>query len=102
MIKPKKLQKGDKVAIVSLSSGILGEKTLNHQLNLGIKRLKELGLELIFMPNSLRGVKYILNNPSKRAADLKMVFEDDSIKGIICAIGGDDTYKTIPYLMEDE
>lgn len=27
---------------------------------------------------------------------------DKSIKGIICAIGGDDTYKTILYLMEDE
>lgn len=101
-MKPKKLQKGDKVAIVSLSSGILGEPELDHQLNLGIKRLKELGLEPIFMPNSLRGIKYILDNPSKRAADLKMAFEDDSIKGIICAIGGDDTYKTIPYLMEDE
>lgn len=25
MIKPKKLQKGDKIAIVSLSSGIMGE-----------------------------------------------------------------------------
>lgn len=76
-MKPKKLQKGDKVAIVSLSSGILGEPELNLQLNLGIKRLKELGLEPIFMPNSLRGIKYILDNPSKRAADLKMAFEDD-------------------------
>lgn len=27
---------------------------------------------------------------------------DDEIKAVICAIGGDDTYKTIPYLMEDK
>lgn len=27
---------------------------------------------------------------------------DDNIKAIITAIGGDDTYKTIPYLMEDK
>lgn len=26
---------------------------------------------------------------------------DDSITGIICAIGGDDTYRLLPYLMED-
>ncbi|MDD4000140.1 MAG: LD-carboxypeptidase [Bacilli bacterium] len=102
MIKPRKLQKGSKVAIVSLSSGVLGEPKLKHQLNLGVKRLIELGLEPVFMPNSLKGLEYILNNPIKRAADLKLAFEDDSIKGIICAIGGDDTYKTIPYLMEDE
>lgn len=102
MIKPKKLQMGDKVAILSLSSGILGEPNLKHQLNLGIKRLKEMGLKPIFMPNALKGVEYIFKNPSKRAEDLKLAFKDDSIKGIICAIGGDDTYKTIPYLMEDE
>lgn len=29
-------------------------------------------------------------------------FLDDSIAGIICAIGGDDTYRLLPYLMEDE
>lgn len=27
---------------------------------------------------------------------------DDSIAGIICAIGGDDTYRLLPYLLEDE
>ena len=54
------------------------------------------------MPNSLKGVEFILNNPSRRAKDLKLAFKDDSIRGIICTIGGDDTYKTIPYLMEDE
>lgn len=59
MIKPYKLNKGDNVAIVSLSSGILGESTCKHQLDLGIKRLKELGLNPIFMPNSLKGYSYI-------------------------------------------
>ncbi len=102
MIKPKKLNKGDKVAIVSLSSGILGEPELKYQLELGVKRLNELGLEPIFMPNTLKGLDYIFDHPEKRASDLKEAFKDDSIKGIICAIGGDDTYKTIPYLMDDK
>ena len=31
MIKPKRLQKGDKVAIVSLSRGMLGEKMFIHK-----------------------------------------------------------------------
>ena len=41
-------------------------------------------------------------NPKARAKDLKDAFMDDSIAGIICAIGGDDTYRLLPYLLEDE
>lgn len=102
MIKPRKLKMGDKVAIVSLSSGILGEPLLKHQLNLGIKRLETLGLEPVFMSNTLKGLEYIKNNPQERAKDLKDAFKDKTIKGIICAIGGDDTHRTIPYLMVDD
>lgn len=102
MIKPKKLEKGDKVAIISLSSGILGETFIKHELDLGIKRLKEFGLIPVIMPNALKGLNYIKEHPEKRAEDLKNAFIDKDIKAIICAIGGDDTYKTIPYLMEDD
>ena len=47
-------------------------------------------------------MNYLENHPEAKASDLKTAFMDDSIKGIICAIGGDDTYRTIPYLMEDK
>lgn len=102
MIKPKKLNKGDKVAIISLSRGLLGMPFIKHELDIGLKRLKEMGLEPVIMPNSLKDMDYLFNHPEDRASDLKKAFLDDSIKAIICAIGGDDTYKTIPYLMEDK
>ena len=98
----RKLKKGDKVAIVSLSSGMLGEDFCSHNIEIGVKRLKEYGLEPIFMPNALKGIEYLQAHPEARAKDLKDVFLDDSIAGIICAIGGDDTYRLLPYLMEDE
>ena len=98
----RKLKKGDKVAVVSLSSGMLGEEFCSHNIEIGIKRLKEYGLEPIFMPNALKGIKYLKEHPEDRAKDLKDAFLDDSIAGIICAIGGDDTYRILPYLMEDE
>ncbi len=98
---PKHLEKNDKVAIVSLSSGILGENFIKHELDLGIKRLKEFGLEPVFMPNSTKGIVYIKEHPEARAEDLKNAFLDKSIKAIICAIGGDDTYRTLPFLLED-
>ena len=98
----KKLRKGDKVAIVSLSSGMLGEAFCSHNIEIGVKRLREYGLETSFMPNSLKGIEYLKANPKARAKDLKDAFMDDSIAGIICAIGGDDTYRLLPYLLEDE
>ena len=101
-MKPNRLKKGDKVAIVSLSSGILGEPFAKHELDLGIKRLEEFGLIPVFMDNALKGMDYIKNNPEKRADDLKQAFADNDIKAIFCAIGGNDTYRTLPYLMTDE
>ena len=98
----RKLRKGDKVAIVSLSSGMLGEEFCSHNIEIGVKRLKEYGLEPVFMPNALKGIGYLQTHPQARAKDLKDAFLDNSIAGIICAIGGDDTYRLLPYLMEDE
>lgn len=98
---PKKLKRGDRVAVVSLSAGILGEAFCAHNVEIGTRRLKEYGLEPVFMPHALRGVDYLKEHPESRAADLKTAFLDDSIAGIICAIGGDDTYRLLPYLMED-
>lgn len=102
MIKPKGLQKGDRVAIVSLSSGILGEPYAKHQLELGIKRLRDFSLEPVIMSNALKGIDELQKHPERRAEDLKSAIRDPSIKGIICAIGGDDTFRLLPYLMEDE
>lgn len=99
--KPKALSRGDKVAVVSLSSGMLGDDFCAHEQEIGSKRLREMGLEPLFMPNALRGSEYLDAHPEARAADLKAAFADDSIKGIICAIGGCDTYRLAPYLFDD-
>jgi muramoyltetrapeptide carboxypeptidase LdcA involved in peptidoglycan recycling len=102
MKKPKSLVRGDKVAVISLSSGMLGENFAKHELDLGLKRIKEFGLVPVVMPNALRGIEYLKKHPESRAQDLKDAFYDKSIKGVICAIGGDDTFRTLPYLMEDK
>ncbi|WP_035358887.1 S66 family peptidase [[Acholeplasma] multilocale] len=102
MLKIKHLQKGDKVAIVSLSSGMLGEDFCNHTLEIGTARLEALGLVPVFMENSLKGIEYVKNNPDKRAYDLKAAFLDDDIKAVICAIGGNDTFLTLAHLLDDQ
>jgi len=101
MIKPKRLNSGDKVAIVSLSRGILGEPFAAHEIVIGNKRLVEFGLIPVYMPNAKKGIKYLHDHPEARAADLKQAFLDSTIKGVFCAIGGDDTINTVPYLLDD-
>ena len=99
MIKPSKLKKGDKVAIVSLSRGLLGEDKFIHILDIAKKRLEqEYGLEVVIMPNALKGNKYLYEHPEARAEDLMNAFKDKSIKGVINAIGGDDTIRLLPYI----
>lgn len=90
-----------KIGIVSLSSGVLGEDFVAHEVKIGIERLKEYGIEVEFLPNSKKGIEFIKNSPEARAKDLIKAFEDDSIDMILCAIGGDDTYRLLPYLFEN-
>ena len=98
MIKPKKLKKGDKVAIVSLSSGLAGEELFRHRYELGKKRLEQLGFNVVTMKNALKGIEYLYNHPEKRAEDFMEAILDKDIKGIICNIGGDDTIRLLPYI----
>ena len=90
-----------KIGIVSLSSGVLGESFIKHELKIGVDRLNKYGIEVEFLPNALKGVDFIKNNPKSRADDLLTAFKDDSIDMILCARGGDDTYRLLPYLFEN-
>ncbi|HIH3960427.1 TPA: S66 family peptidase [Streptococcus pneumoniae] len=83
------------IGIVSLSSGIIGEDFVKHEVDLGIQRLKDLGLNPIFLPHSLKGLDFIKDHPEARAEDLIHAFSDDSI-------GGDDAYRLLPYLFEND
>ena len=62
-MKPQKLNKGDKVAIVSLSRGILGMSFCKHQLELALKRLDEMDLVPVIMPNALEIMDYLAEHP---------------------------------------
>ena len=102
MIKPCKLQRGDKIAIVSLSWGGLGDPQFIHKYYIAKERLEnDFGLEVVVMPNALKGSDFIYNHPEARAQDLMDAFLDDAIKGIFCAIGGDDSIRLLPYIDYD-
>ena len=88
------------VAIVSLSCGIVGEPFVQFEVEIGLRRLKEYGLNVRFMPHALKGMEYVRDHPEKRAEDLLAAFRDPETDMILCAIGGDDTYRLLPYLFD--
>ena len=85
-IKPKKLQKGDIVMIVSPSGGV--PKELRGQFNKGIKFLEELGLKVKIGKNVLGRYYYSSGTVEERLSDIHEAFADKTVKAVIMSIGG--------------
>lgn len=99
MIKPQKLNKGDKIATVSLSWGGAGDAGVIERYKIAKKRIEEkFGLEVVEMPNTLKGSEYLYKNPKARAEDMMQAFSDKEIKGVFSNIGGDETVRLLPYI----
>jgi len=97
MIKAPKLQRGNKVAAVSLSWG--GPGTFSHRYEAGKQQLQEeFGLRVVEMPHTMRDAAWLAEHPEARAEDLMQAFTDPSIKAIISTIGGEDSIRILPYL----
>jgi muramoyltetrapeptide carboxypeptidase LdcA involved in peptidoglycan recycling len=97
MIKPTKLQPGDKVAAISLSWG--GPGTYPHRYEIGKQQLEsEFGVHVVETPHALKDAAWLHRNPQARADDLMQAFADPTIKAIISTIGGDDSIRLLPYL----
>lgn len=90
------------VTIVSLSSGILGEECVRHELEIGLKRLKSYGMNVKFSKHSMCGIDFLREHPDVRAQDLIDALKDPETDMVLCAIGGDDTYRLLPYLFEND
>lgn len=91
------------VGIVSLSSGVLGEDFVKHEVRLVEERLQKIfGFSFKYMNNTKKGEKYLAEHPEAKAADLKQAFLDPEVDIIWTVLGGDDTFRTLPYLMNEE
>lgn len=99
-IKPKKLIRGSKLAIVSPSWA--GPYEYPHRYKIGKQQLQEaFDFELVDMPNTQKSPEYLENNPKARAEDIIQALEDKSINGIITSIGGDDSVRILRYVDEN-
>lgn len=99
LLKPQKLNRGDKVACVSLSWGGAGDPEILWRYEQGKQRLEQIfGLNAVEMEHTLKGSDYIYENPQKRAEDLMNAFLDPEIKAIIACIGGIDSIRMLPFI----
>ena len=99
LIKPMKLQSGDKIATVSPSWGGAGDPELRWRYEQGVERLERVfGLKVVPMPNSLKGSDYLYEHPQARAEDLMSAFLDRSVQGIFANIGGEESIRLLPYI----
>ena len=98
-IKPKKLQIGDTVAIVSPSWG--GPSIFPHIYENGLKILEKWGLKIKEYPTARMSAVFLRENPQIRAKDINDAFADSDVKAIFASIGGDDSVRILPYLDKD-
>lgn len=98
-IKPKKLQKGDTIGIISPSWG--GPNFFPHIYNEGILVLKEMGFQIKEYPTTRAEPEYLYNNPELRATDVNEAFQDEEVSAIIASIGGDDSIRLLPFIDEE-
>lgn len=96
-IKPPKLQAGDTVAAISLSSGAAGEFPQVYEV---AKRVlgEQFGLTLIETPNALRSDDWLYQNPEARADDLHWALQNGEVKGMFSTIGGYESVRVLPFV----
>lgn len=92
-IKPKKLQKGDRVGIISPGSYITDEK-----LNKAIANLEALGLKVSLSKNIRAKKGFTAGTVKQRIDDIHEMFSNPEIKAVWCARGGYGCGELLPHI----
>ncbi|MCL1953541.1 MAG: LD-carboxypeptidase, partial [Firmicutes bacterium] len=94
---PKRIQKGDKVCAISLSSGLAEKFPQRYQI--GKQQIQEVfDIEIVESKHALKSSEWLANNPQARADDLMEACCNSQIKAIFSIIGGNDSIKIVPFL----
>ena len=94
-IKPKHLENGDAIGIVSPSSAITN---FPRRLERGVKALENLGLKVVLGKNAKNSFGHNGGTAEERADDINNFFADPNIKAIICSTVGLNAKAVLPLL----
>lgn len=93
IMKPPKLNYGDKIALVAPGSYISKE-----ELEESVKKIESFGFKLVYSEKILEQEGYFAGNDFLRAADLQEKFDDKSVNAIMCVRGGYGCARILPLL----
>jgi len=95
-IKPRRLQKGDTVGIVSPSSPVPQE--LRAQFDLGVKTLEEMGLKVKIGKHAFDICEHSAGTIKGRVEDINSLWADPEVRMVLMSIGGNTAIHLLPYL----
>lgn len=84
LIKPKKLQKGDTIGLLSVSGDIRSVKNIEN----AAKYFQFLGYKTVISDTTYRKFRYHAGSDEERVKILEDFFADDKIDAIVCTRGG--------------
>jgi muramoyltetrapeptide carboxypeptidase len=93
MLKPRALQPGDRIAVVSPASPFARE-----EFDRGIEELRRLGFEPVYDESVFARRGFVSGDPSLRAAAIHAAWSDPSIAGLIGVRGGYGSVQLLPLL----
>ena len=96
LIKPPRLNKDDKIALITPGSYISEEEKQES-----IDNLYALGFRVTYTERLMQKNGYFSATDEERAADLNEMFKRDDVQGIMCARGGYGCARILPYLDYD-
>lgn len=97
MIYPDKINKNETIGVTAPSAGLEDERDL-HKLENAIQNFSERGFRIIETPN-VRTVQKFVSSPAKdRAEELMQLWENEEVKYIILARGGEFLMEMLPYI----
>ena len=96
VIRPRRLQPGDTVGIVSPSWG--GAGRFPHRVERGVQYLESLGFKVRIGSHALNQAGYVSDTAQNRVHDIHGMFTDPEVKAIVAAIGGDHSCHLLPLL----
>ncbi len=84
LIKPKKLQKGDTIGLLSVSGDIRNTKNIEN----AAKYFQSLGYKTVISDTTYSKFRYHAGSDEERVKNLEDFFQDDKIDAIVCTRGG--------------
>ena len=96
MIVPEKLKKGDLIGVVAPSNPIIDNNI--EEIQAAKKIMENLGFKVRFATNLFANSNKYSASAREKAQDINEMFEDENVKMIWCAKGGENSNSTFEYL----